>query len=353
MSAEDATGDAVVEGQRLTLVAEVGAGEGPFTYLWFKDGALLRDAVTAKLEFAAIQPGDAGVYAVVVSNAGGSTASPPELITVVRTGRGRLGNASIVAGSGESLMVGFTLGGGGATAVQRWLMRAAGPALVALGMHGVLTDPVLGIFERDQLIVANDDWDGSAVLTKTALAVGAFPFTPGSRDAALVSDLPPASYTARVHDGAGGTGAVVLELYEVGGGGAATTRLMNLSARGVIGDAAGGLTIGFTVVGDAPLPVLVRGIGPGLERFGVSDALRNPTLTLFRNAAPVALNDDWSDQVPSRLISAAEQTGAFALTDGSRDAALLVTLEPGSYTAQLTGGPEERGPALIELYEVP
>jgi hypothetical protein len=354
VSAAAAAGDAVMEGQRLTLVAEVGEGEGPFTYSWFKDGAPLRDAVHSRLEFAAVRPGDAGVYAVVVTNAGGSTASPPELITVVRTGRGRLGNASIVAGSGESLLVGFALGGGGASAVQRWLARAAGPALVALGVESVLADPMLAIFERERLIAANDDWDGSVLLAKAAAAAGAFPFSAGSRDAAIVADLPASNYTMRVQDGAGGTGTVVVELYE-GPRDDETIppRLMNLSARGLAGEGSGGLAVGFAVTGEAPLTVLVRGVGPGLERFGVNGVLRDPRLSLFRTTFQMAMNNDWSEQLPGRLSVAAKQVGAFALADGSRDAALLVTLEPGSYSAQVTGGPQDRGWALIELYELP
>ena len=46
--------------------------------------------------------------------------------------------------------------------------------------------------------------------------------------------------------------------------------------------------------------------------------------------------------------------GAFALASpASRDAALLVTLQPGSYTAQLSGVGGTTGVALIEIYEVP
>jgi hypothetical protein len=45
--------------------------------------------------------------------------------------------------------------------------------------------------------------------------------------------------------------------------------------------------------------------------------------------------------------------GAFALTPGSRDAALLTTLAPGSYTVQVSGADGGTGEALVEIYEVP
>lgn len=37
---------------------------------------------------------------------------------------------------------------------------------------------------------------------------------------------------------------------------------------------------------------------------------------------------------------------------GSRDAALLVTLPPGVYTAQVRGGEGEAGVVLLEIHEV-
>ncbi|MCX6933142.1 MAG: hypothetical protein NTZ29_10720 [Verrucomicrobia bacterium] len=37
----------------------------------------------------------------------------------------------------------------------------------------------------------------------------------------------------------------------------------------------------------------------------------------------------------------------------SRDAALIVTLAPGNYTAQVSGVNDTTGVALIEIYELP
>jgi hypothetical protein len=45
--------------------------------------------------------------------------------------------------------------------------------------------------------------------------------------------------------------------------------------------------------------------------------------------------------------------GAFALATQSRDAALVATLPPGSYTAQVSGAGGTTGVALVEVYEVP
>jgi hypothetical protein len=44
--------------------------------------------------------------------------------------------------------------------------------------------------------------------------------------------------------------------------------------------------------------------------------------------------------------------GAFSLSETSKDAALVVTLEPGAYTATVTGANNSTGIALVELYDL-
>ncbi len=53
------------------------------------------------------------------------------------------------------------------------------------------------------------------------------------------------------------------------------------------------------------------------------------------------------------LKDAATKTGLFQLDDGSKDAALLIHLDPGVYTAQVDGADGGTGVALLEVYEVP
>jgi hypothetical protein len=97
--------------------------------------------------------------------------------------------------------------------------------------------------------------------------------------------------------------------------------------------------------------MLIRGVGPTLASLGVSGTLANPRLDILRQGAatPMAGNDDWDPA----LTAAFTRVGAFALTAGSRDAALLITVPPGSYTAQVSGVDDTTGVALIEVYEVP
>lgn len=127
------------------------------------------------------------------------------------------------------------------------------------------------------------------------------------------------------------------------------TRLSNVSVR----TSAGGadvLITGFTVGPGPAKQVLVRAAGPTLSVFGVSGAMADPKLELFNGAgAKIAENDNFN--VSDAPTFAA--VGAFALSAGARDAALVTTLAPGSYTAQVSGlGSTPTGVVLVEVYEV-
>jgi hypothetical protein len=127
-------------------------------------------------------------------------------------------------------------------------------------------------------------------------------------------------------------------------------RLVNLSSRLRVtgGDASRSVVAGFVVTGDASKPVLIRAVGPGLAGFGVRDALGQPVLVLRNSAGKtIAENDGWKNHPD--ISSAGDSVGAFRLNNGSRDAALLVTLAPGAYTSQITAN--GNGVVLIEVYD--
>jgi phospholipase/lecithinase/hemolysin len=105
---------------------------------------------------------------------------------------------------------------------------------------------------------------------------------------------------------------------------------------------------GFTVTGDIAKKVLIRGIGPSLASSGVPTPLANPTLTLFDASGNVEMtNDDWKDSPDADEIM---NTG-IAPTD-DRESAILVTLAPGQYTAQLAGKDDGIGNGVVEVYDL-
>lgn len=132
--------------------------------------------------------------------------------------------------------------------------------------------------------------------------------------------------------------------------------LINLSMRARASGGADTLVAGF-VVGAGSRQVLIRGIGPGLTAYGVTGVYPDPRIVLYDGSGRiVAENDNWSTggaAVSSPLNAAASRAGAFPLAASSLDAALLITLTPGTYTVHLVGPTGSTGIALIEAYEVP
>jgi hypothetical protein len=221
---------------------------------------------------------------------------------------------------------------------------------------GALADPELGLFSGATRIATNNDWGtalNAAQVVSVTAALGGFPLTAGSRDAALLTMIGVGAYSAQLSGADGGTGVALVELYDADA--AATARFFNASARAEVGTGAGILIAGFTVAGNTPKTVLVRGVGPTLTTFSVPGVLADPQLKIFRGDMRIDENDDWGESAGSggQLAAAAAQVGAFALRAGSKDAALLLSLRPGSYTAQLSGTNGTTGVALVEVYEVP
>jgi len=253
-------------------------------------------------------------------------------------------------GTGESVLItGLAIGG---TNSKRVLIRAGGPALAAFGLGSTLPNPTLKIYRGATLIAQNDDWN-PADAAETA-RLGLFAFANGSKDAAILTTLAPGSYTAHVSDLTGtGTGVALAEIYDASVNPTADyQRLVSIASRGTVSLGDGALIGGFVVVGNAPKTLLIRGIGPTLTSFGLVGALADPVLTIYDGGEALANNAGWANS--AAIATAATQAGAFALTAGSRDAALLVTLKPGSYTAQVKAAHvTSSGVALIEIYEVP
>lgn len=131
------------------------------------------------------------------------------------------------------------------------------------------------------------------------------------------------------------------------------SRLLNLAARARVGTESEILIPGFYIGGTTPKTILVRAVGPTLDQFGVEGALTSPVLTLFdARQQPIGTNTGWSHAANADDIRlTAQRVGAFALSAGSADSALLVTLPPGAYTAQAAGTADTTGIALVEIYD--
>ena len=138
----------------------------------------------------------------------------------------------------------------------------------------------------------------------------------------------------------------------------ATGQLTNVSARAQVGTGNGVLIAGFVISGTTNKTVLIRGIGPALATYGVAGVLPDPRLDIYAsgNSTPIYTNIGWGtggSANTAALTAAFTSTGAFQLTNtSSNDSALLISLPPGVYSAQVKGASGDTGVALIEVYLV-
>lgn len=312
-------------------------------------------ATDAKLRLYDITAEMAGSYSVAVSNTAGTATSQGATLAVDASARlVNLATRASVGRDGDVLVAGFVVGG---TDSRQVLIRGIGDQLSEFGVSGVLRDPVVKLYDsKGELKASNDDWfrttdENKAELQAAAKAVGAFEQRGDARDGALLATLQPGSYTVQVAGLARTTVVGLVEIYELGKPG--RNRLVNLSSRAVVGTDTNILIPGLVLRGQAPRRLLIRAIGPGLGDFGVSGTLADPVMAVFRGTEVVARNDNWSDQSDAaKIAQTAAAVGGFALKPGSRDAALLLDLPPGSYTVQVSGAGNTTGVALVEVYEV-
>ncbi len=326
-------------GDAVTL-ATGAIGAAPLTYQWRFNGTDIPGATAADYRIAGTTAAHAGTYSVVASNAVGATSSLAAAVIVAPAAW--LSNVAVrtTLADAQTVIVGFAVAGG----AKEILVRAAGPTLTQFGLTTILLDPRLALFDGAMRIGENNDW--TPPLAPMFAGLGAFAFPASSRDAAL---LHPVDGGRSVHASGNGPGVVLIEGYDAGLGGEG--RLINLSARNRVGTGADILIAGFFVAGTGEQRLLVRAVGPALSAFGVTGVLADPRLELFdANAVKVAENDNWDPA----LAATGATVGAFPLTPGSRDSALLVTLAAGrSYSAQVSGVGGTAGEALIEVYEIP
>lgn len=142
-----------------------------------------------------------------------------------------------------------------------------------------------------------------------------------------------------------------------------TTRLINISTRGMTNGGAQVLIGGFVVAGPAnqTRTMLIRVSGPALAAQGLTGTLADPRLEVYDGTGKLVLsNDNWGTQATgpanaqavTQVQQAAQRVGAFDFPANSNDAALLATLPPGNYTVMAKGpAATSSGVVLLEVYD--
>ena len=326
----------------------------------------IEGATGAELTFASVQRFHSGRYRVILVAGGIEYVSEPITLTIEDgvLSDARLLNLSTRAlcQTGDNVLIpGFYVSG---TGTKRLLMRAVGPGLARFGVSGPLADPqiVLKRQSDNSVVATNEDWGDNANwqdIRDTARSLYAFGLAEGSKDAALLLDLPAGGYTIVASGHGEETGVSIVELYDVSGA-TDTARLVNISNRGYVGVGGQIMIPGFVVSEEGSRTFLIRAVGPTLGRFGVPGLLADPRIEVYKRRPGTAIddliltNDTWGENGDAEQIrQAATSVSAFRLNDGSKDAAFVVTLPPGAYTVNAKGVDDSTGVALVEVYLVP
>lgn len=299
----------------------------------------------------AIVAGEAGTAFGVIRITVDSTSIPTPTPTPTAT-PGLVGNVStrLPVGTGDNALIEGFIVEGPAGSTKKIIVRAIGPSLAPFGIPDALANPTLEIHDasaNNATVATNDDWKNTQVgglITGDQSAEIASSGVPPSNDleSAIIADLAPGSYTAVVR-GAGDTvGTGVVDAYDLSA--ASPARLANIATRGLVQPGDQLMIAGF-IIQKGPMRAVVRAIGPSLSAFGITNALSDTTLQLRDpNGVIVRENDDWQTTQKQELID----TGLQPTDD--REGALIETLQPGQYTAQVRGKPEQTGIGVVQVY---
>lgn len=331
-------------------------GSNPLTYQWYVNGGAIGGANQSTYAIANARPEDAGDYVVVVSNTLGITASTSVPVSVVdASNTGHLINLSVrgLAGTdAQTLIVGFIVSGNGELPV---LVRGWGPTLGKdpFNVPGILADPLLRVFRGSTQVGQNDNWSGDAQITAVTAQVGAYPFSPTSKDAAIYTNFGGSANTVHILGLNTGIGVALAEVFDATPVfTAASPHFVNLSARAQVGTGGDVLIAGFVVGGQTPITVAIRALGPALTAFGVSGVLNDPTIELHDATKTIAVNDNWSSSTNATQIAAVNTQLGLPLPSGSKDAVIIATLPPGLYSVVVSGVNNTTGVALIDVSEI-
>jgi hypothetical protein len=249
------------------------------------------------------------------------------------------------------------------------LIRGVGPSLS--NPTGRLADPRLTLLNGSLATIGtNDDWGtpqtvaggptpaNAAAITAAIAAVTASPgFSAGSKDAALLVNLAPGTYTV-VLEGVGGSGGQAqLEVVDADTG--LWPRVAMLALRGeVTGDKH--LIAGFNLTGTAPRKVLIRALGEslGVNNDETNGVLIDPVVSLHQGLTELDSNDDSNGDVDidaaTLAVGAQKRVGDDEFDDSSLDSTLFRDLSPGSYTLEVRpySPPGQFGQVLLEIHDV-
>jgi len=236
------------------------------------------------------------------------------------------------------------------SAPKHVILRGIGPSLSQFGVPNPLPDPVLELHgPAGFATVTNNNWADDPVQAALIVASGLAPTS--NLESAIDATLNPGAYTAIVSGNAGSSnlvGVALIEVYDLSQ--PVLSKLGNISTRAFVSTGDNVVIAGFVLGNNSGLTrIVIRGIGPSLVPFGVTNALADPTLELRdNNAALLFSNNDWQEN----SAQAAQLTAAGLAPTDPAESGIVMTLGPGQYTAILVGQGNASGVGVVEVYDL-
>ena len=382
---------AVTAGQAASFAAEV-SGSRPLTYQWFRNDVALAGATSPALRLASATAADAGAYKLTATNSLGSVTTVAATLTVTSpvTITTQPSDTSASLGSSASFTVAAT---GSGPLTYQWrrngvnLPGATAATLtvnpitaVSYGTYSVLVASATGSLDSAPAQLLSTSVPATVptitqqprgvtinagttlVLSVAATGVPTPTYQWSANGATLPGATSPTLVLNNVQAADSGAYTVTVStllgrvtseaaVVSVGDG---FSRQLNISTRGFAGTGADTLIPAFVIAGANSKRLLIRAAGPALAAFGVGGTIADPQIAVVSNGTQVLTNDNWSTDTANAAAvrAAATAVGAFPFAEGSKDAAVVVTLPPGSGSILVTGVGGATGEAIVEVYDL-
>lgn len=283
-----------------------------------------------------------GTYTFMLSADDGVHAVAYDAVVVRVTGHDALANLAtrVQVGAGNNVAIaGFIVTGNSSKQI---VVRGLGPSLAVAGVQGALSDPAIDLYDASSnLLSSNNDWQETQ-----AQALRDANLAPSNdRESAIMATVAPGAYTVVLRGNAAATGIGLVELYDLQI--SASSKLANLSTRGLVGLDQNVMIGGTIVTGPDNARVAFRALGPSLVAAGITNAMSDPQLDLFDgNGTRIGANNNWKDSQQTAIANA----GLAPAND--LESAIIIDLAPGNYTAVLSDANGVTGVALVEAYHL-
>ncbi len=241
--------------------------------------------------------------------------------------------AGVMVSGSEPLKVGF---------------RAQGPSLAQAGIQHPATNPKLDIYQSitggSTLLGSNNGWKNGV----NWRLVQSYSLAPSSDlESVAVATLAPGLYTAVVSDaGAGGVG--IVEAYAIDSQSA--SQLTAVSTRGIVGTGENVLIAG--IITQQPQTLVIRTQGPALAALGVAGTVSATRLKIYRQSDGQMIYQNAGWDAPGNERFHSDLASWVAGLSPTREAALVLTLPAGAYTAMVETPNGTPGVGIVEIYQV-